>query len=121
MPRVVHFEISADDPERARSFYEAIFGWTFTKWEGDKPYWLVTTGPNEEPGINGGMFVRKGPVGHVNTVDVDDIDAFLEKVTAHGGKIAVSKMAIPGVGWLAYCQDSEESVFGLMQEDASAR
>ena len=52
MARPVHFEIHADDPERAVEFYSAVLGWTFTKWEGPADYWLVTTGPDNEPGIN---------------------------------------------------------------------
>ncbi len=121
MPRVVHFEISADEPERAINFYTNVFGWSFQKWESPEPYWLVTTGEEGEPGINGGLFIRKGPVGHVNTIEVDDLDAFLDKAIANGGKIAVPKMAVPGVGYLAYCQDTEESVFGIMQMDATAK
>jgi len=53
MPRPTHFEIPSDNPERAISFYEAVFGWKFQKWEGPMPYWLITTGPDSEPGING--------------------------------------------------------------------
>ena len=50
MPRVVHFEVSADDPERAASFYRDVFGWNFHKWDGPEPYWLVTTGPDGTTG-----------------------------------------------------------------------
>lgn len=121
MPRVVHFEISADDPERAREFYEKVFGWEFQKWDGPEPYWLVKTGEEDQPGINGGLFVRRGQVGHVNTVEVDSVDDYIEKVTVAGGKVVVPKMAIPGIGWLAYCQDTEESVFGVMQNDPEAK
>ena len=61
MPRPTHFEIPSDNPERAISFYEAIFGWKFQKWEGPMPYWMITTGPDSEPGINGGMLPRRIP------------------------------------------------------------
>lgn len=54
MPRVQHFEISANDPEKVASFYEKVFGWKVTKWEGPVEYWLVETGETEEPGIDGG-------------------------------------------------------------------
>ena len=74
MPRVIHFEISADDPQRAADFYTKIFGWEIKKWPGPQDYWLVTTGPNDKPGINGGLFKRQGPVGHVNTIDVPSVD-----------------------------------------------
>lgn len=119
MPRVVHFEISADDPERAATFYRDVFGWEFRRWELEEDYYLVLTG--EGPGIDGGMFRRREVVGHVNTVDVPDLDAFLEKVVAAGGSILIPKMAIPGAGWLAYIKDTEQSVMGLYQTDTAAK
>jgi predicted enzyme related to lactoylglutathione lyase len=120
MSRVVHFEISADDGDRARTFYENVFGWQFHKWDGPEPYWLVATGPDEQPGINGGMFLRKGQVGHVNTVAVESIDTALESVKGSGGEVVVEKHAVPGIGWHAYCKDTEGSIFGIMQNDPSA-
>ena len=62
MSRVVHFEIHAGDPERAINFYEKLFGWTFQKWEGPMPYWLVITGPDDQRGINGGLIKRQGEI-----------------------------------------------------------
>jgi predicted enzyme related to lactoylglutathione lyase len=121
MPRVVHFEISAEDPTRAAKFYTEVFGWKIIKWEGPKPYWLVETGPASEPGINGGIFVRQGPVGHVNSIDVPSVDEFVSKVVASGGEVVMPKMAIPGVGWLAYCKDTVGSVFGLHEVDPNAK
>jgi predicted enzyme related to lactoylglutathione lyase len=121
MPRVVPFEVSADDPERAAAFFRDVFGWTIHKWDGPVDYWLVQTGPDGTPGINGGIFVRKGPVGHVNTIDVPSIDEFLTKIEAHGGTVVLPKQAVPGVGWHAYAKDTEGSIFGVMQADASAK
>ncbi len=121
MPRVIHFEIAADDPERAVGFYTKVFGWKIEKWDGPSEYWLVTTGPENEPGIDGGLGRRSEPgAGTENTVGVDSVDAAVEKVVAHGGKVIRPKAAVPGVGWLAYCQDTEGNRFGLMQDDSSA-
>ena len=61
MARVVHFEIPADQPERAIEFYSKIFGWQFQKWDGPMPYWMINTG--EGPGINGGWVTRGGHLG----------------------------------------------------------
>jgi predicted enzyme related to lactoylglutathione lyase len=121
VPRVIHFEISADDPQRAADFYSRLFGWNMHKWEGPEEYWLVKTGEAPEPGIDGGIFRRGGPVNFVNTVAVDSVDAYVAKAEAAGGKLALPKRAIRGVGWLAYCQDTEGNVFGIMQPDANAR
>jgi len=122
MPRPIHFEIPAENPERAISFYQGVFGWTFQKWEGPMPYWLITTGPNTEPGINGGLMPRRDPAQPcVNTIGVDNLDASLASVASHGGLCVVPKMPVPGVGWLAYCKDTEGHIFGMMQPDASAK
>jgi predicted enzyme related to lactoylglutathione lyase len=114
MPRVIHFEVSADDPERAAAFYRSVFGWEISKWDGPKDYWLIKTGPEGQPGINGGLFQRMGPVGHVNSIDVPSVDDFVAKIEAHGGTIVLPKMAIPGVGWLAYAKDTEGGIFASL-------
>jgi uncharacterized protein len=125
MARPVHFEIHADDPERAVEFYSAVLGWTFTKWEGPADYWLVTTGPDNEPGINGGLVRRQGGSGdaviaYVCTMDVPSVDDYVDRVVGAGGMVALPKMAVPGVGWLAYCKDTEGNIFGFMQADETA-
>lgn len=127
MPRVVHFEIHASDPQRAVTFYEKVFGWSFQKWEGPMEYWLIGTGPDDKPGINGGLVRRRGEIdgqaviAYVCTVDVDDIDKSTATVGENGGSIALPKMPIPGMGWLVYCKDSEGNIFGMMQGDPNAK
>lgn len=120
MPRPIHFEIPADDAERASAFYQKVFGWKFQKWDGPMPYWLVETG-KDTPGIDGGLHARAFPgQGTVNTIDVPSCDDFVRKIESAGGKVAVPKMAIPGIGWLAYCTDTEGNTFGIMQNDPKA-
>ena len=129
MPRIVHFEIHAEDPDRAIRFYSSLFGWEFKKWEGPMPYWLITTGPDAEPGINGGLMRRMGggPLdgaavnAYVCTAAVTDLDASLKRVAELGGPVVVPKMPIPGVGWLAYAKDTEGNIFGVMQSDPAAK
>ncbi|NIM91945.1 MAG: VOC family protein [Candidatus Aminicenantes bacterium] len=122
MPRVVHFEISVDDPERAISFYEDVFGWKIEKWEGPVDYWLITTGPENEPGIDGAFMRRQDPaVPTINTVSVASADEFLTKITQAGGKVITPKQTIPGVGYSAYCQDTEGNTFGIIEENLSAK
>ena len=121
MPRVVHFEIPADDPDRATKFYEKVFGWKISAWGGPIDYWLVTTGPDDQPGINGAIMRRTGQQATCNSIDVSSVDEFSKKIVEAGGKILRAKTAIPNVGYFAYCVDTEENVFGIMQEDATAR
>ncbi len=121
MSRVIHFEIPADQPERAIAFYRDVFGWKFQKWEGPMPYWLVTTGDASERGIDGGLLPRSHPgASTVNTIGVASVDASLKAIEGKGGKAVVPKMAVPGVGWLAYCVDPEGNTFGILQPDAAA-
>jgi predicted enzyme related to lactoylglutathione lyase len=127
MPRVVHFEIHAENPARAVKFYEKLFGWNFQKWDGPMEYWMVITGADGEPGINGGLLKRQGTIdgqavtAYVCTVDVPNVDASVSTALANGATVALPKMAIPGVGWLAYCKDTEGNIFGIMQADESAK
>ncbi len=123
MSRVVHFEIQADDLPRIMKFYEEVLGWKFTPFGGgDVEYYLVTTGPDSEPGINGGIMKRNGPTNLVyNSSAVDDIDAAVERIVKAGGEIALPKMPIPGIGWVAYGKDPEGVIFGVHQEDRNVK
>ncbi len=121
MPKPVHFEIPSDNPERAMAFYSAVFGWTFQKWDGPMPYWLIATGPAEEPGINGGLLQRRDPAQPcVNTIAVANLNETQALVQAQGGVCCIPKMPVPGVGWLAYFNDLDGHVFGAMQPDPAA-
>lgn len=129
MPRVVHFDIHADDMARAKSFYENVFDWKIQRWEGSAAYWNITTGKEGEPGINGGLMKRQGGIprpdtpisGYICTIEVPNLDGYLDKVKNNGGQITMEKRAIRGVGWFAYCLDTERNIFGLMQPDKNAR
>jgi uncharacterized protein len=129
MPRPIHFEIHASDPERVQVFYRKLFGWQFQKWEGPMEYWLVTTGPDAEPGINGGLLRRHGSSAadgqavnaYVCTVGVDSVDKALGTAGELGGTVAVPRMPVPGMGWLAYVKDPDGNIVGMMQMDPSAR
>lgn len=116
MNRPVHFEILADDPEKVAAFYGSLFGWETTTWEGgDEAYWLVMTGPDDVPGINGGIMHRHFEQAVINTVEADSLSDMLEKVEAAGGKTVDGPNEIPGVGLHAYCADPEGSLFGVLQ------
>ena|SRR5450631_3254547 len=127
MPRPIHFEIHAAEPERAMRFYAALFGWQFTAW-GATGYWLVKTGEPSEPGIDGGLLQRRGappsegqPINAFPcTVGVKSVEETLARALALGGLVAVPRLALPGVGWLAYAKDTEGNIFGLHQVDAAA-
>jgi predicted enzyme related to lactoylglutathione lyase len=122
MHRVVHFEFAAEDPERAAEFYRQAFGWQIKKWDGPAEYWLVVTGAEGEAGINGGILRHKdGMPRTVNTIAVESVDAAAQQVVRCGGQVVVPKMPIPGVGYLAYCQDTEGLLFGIHQLDPSAK
>jgi hypothetical protein len=127
MLRVSHFEITADDVERAIKFYTSVFGWEIKKWDGPVDYWMVMTDPKDQPGqpgIDGGLMKRQHeegqPGGYYNTIDVPSVDEYVAKVTEHGGEVLVPKMTIPTVGYMAYFRDTEGNIFSVMEMDESA-
>lgn len=121
--RVIHFEIQADDVQRAKAFYEKTFEWTVQQWMSTEQgagmdYYGLITGPDGTPGINGGMYQRPAekPLHTYDcTIQVDDIDKAIEAVKANGGTVTSEKMQIPGVGWFAGGLDTEGNKFGMMQ------
>jgi len=121
MPRVVHFEIHAPDAQKAIDFYRDVFDWEFNQFEGGEwEYHLATTG-KDQPGIDGGLMPsRDGQPRVVNTIQVEDVDAYATKVAEHGGQIIVPKFSIPGVGYVAYCTDPGGVIFGIMHGDPGA-
>jgi len=122
MPRIIHFDIPADDPARAQKFYQDIFGWKFDKWNGPMEYWMAKTGDDKQPGINGGLAKRQpGQTGVTNTIDVHSVDEYAKKIESKGGKVIMPKMAIQGVGYFAQCLDTEGNVFGIIQMDQNAK
>jgi uncharacterized protein len=117
---VVHFAIHAEDVERARRFYEAVFGWRFEAW-GPPGFYNVSTGDSKEhPGIMGALQHREEPLagtgtrGFTCTVAVDDLAEIRRKVTLNGGTITYEKIEIPGVGALTQFLDTEGNELAAM-------
>jgi len=80
------------------------------------------TGPEDQPGIDGGLARRTdSEIGVENTIDVSSLDESLSKVETNGGQVIRPKIAIPGVGWVAYIKDTEGIIFGLMESDFDAK
>ncbi len=126
MGRVTHFEIQAENPPRAAKFYQAVFDWSISKWEGPMDYWMVATGSKDEPGIDGTIAHRYGPAtdgiaAFVCTIDVRSLDETTAKVLDAGGQLAVPKLPIPGIGFMAYCKDTEGNLFGVREFAFTAR
>ena len=121
MPRVIHFEIPANNTERAVNFYRKAFGWKIENY-GNMDYWLVSTGEDKEPGINGAIAEKdQTHPTTINTVSVQSYDEALKKIKEAGGEILTPKMTVPAVGYMAYCKDTEGNIFGMMQTDPNAK
>jgi len=120
MGRLSHFEITADDPDRAAAFYRKVFGWEFNDWGGPFKYLLATTGPKDQIGIDGAIMPRhhtNQPV--INTISVDKWEDGAQAVKDAGGKVLSDKDAVPGQGYFAYCHDTEGNVFGIFEANVA--
>jgi len=122
MPKIVHFEIPADEPARAKRFYTEVFGWKVAGWDGSDEYQLAETGPKNDPGIDGAIIKRAVPGRPTNvTVSVESLDEAVRRLQSAGGTVVSEKEAIPGIGWHCYCEDTEGNLIGLLQSDAGAK
>lgn len=122
--RPIHFEVQADDAERAKKFYENVLGWKIEKTGAPgtgMDYWMVETG--EGPGINGGIYNRKDGGRKVTSFDctilVENIDTVIEAIKSNGGTIepweGKEKWEMKGLGWFSRATDTEGNTFGLLQ------
>ncbi len=122
MPKIVHFELNTDDPLRAKGFYEKVFNWKIEKSEMPMDYWLITAGPEDEQGIDGGLQKREDTADIVtNYIGVSSIDEFSKKIEANGGTIINPKSPIPGTGYFALFKDTEGNKLGIFESDESAQ
>ncbi len=120
------FAIHVDDVNRARAFYEAVFGWSFEPW-GPPGFYLIHTGDEASPGIQGLMHARQEPRtgtglnGIEPTFAVDDLDAIAAAVEANGGQITFARSVIPTVGALIRFTDTEGNDIGAMRYETPPR
>ncbi|MFL6318389.1 MAG: VOC family protein [Nitrososphaeraceae archaeon] len=131
--RTICFEIPADDVERAKKFYSDLFGWKMEKWPGadgkdisssNMEYWIVSTTDDKgnKASIGGGMMKRQEQHQQItNFIDVNSVDEYSSKIEKLGGKVVVSKMAVPGMGYFAVCHDTENNSFGIWESNENAK
>lgn len=122
MPTIAHFDLPADDVERAKKFYTELFDWKIEKVEGPMEYYFIeTTDLEGQPGLGGGMGLRGSPEQKItNFMEVTSVDEYCDRVKELGGMVLQPKMPVPGYGYLAVCMDTEENTFGLWEIDESA-
>jgi len=117
---IAHFDIEADDVERARRFYERVFGWRFEAW-GPPDFYLIQTGTPADPGIHGSLSKRhepaagRGRIGYECTISVDDLAVIKAAILANGGKIVFDEYEIVDVGRMIRFADTEGNVACAMR------
>ena len=117
---IVWFEIPADNPERARSFYGALFGWKIEQFPGMADYWRIDTGGGDNT-VDGGLMTRKYPQQPItNYVAVPSVDEAAAKVEKLGGTICKPKTAVPQMGYFVVCRDTEGNEFALWEKNEHA-
>jgi predicted enzyme related to lactoylglutathione lyase len=121
MPTVQHFEIPADDVERASKFYTVVFEWNMQKLanpeDPSKDYWFFDTkDENGNKGIGGGLMKRQAPEHTVtNYITVPSVDDYVSKIEKAGGKVIMPKTEIPEMGFILVFLDTENNMFGLYE------
>ena len=119
---IVHFDLAADDVERARNFYTSVFGWRFEPF-GPPDFYTIFTGSPDDPGIHGSVSKRQGPLlgggrrAFECTVSVDDLPAIQQSILANGGKMLLEEYEIVGVGRMIKFEDTEGNVVAAMHYD----
>ena len=123
MPTIVHFNVSADDMERAKEFYEKLFDWKIESYPSPVPYYLIqTTDLDGNEAVGGGLAKRDELAqGITNFIGVRSVDEYIAKIEKLGGKVIEPKWAVPGWGYLAVCLDTENNTFGIWEEDENAQ
>lgn len=122
MPTIVHFDIPAEDTSRARQFYTELFGWKFESVPEMQYDLFTTTSLDGTPGVGGGLGKRMDPSQRMmNYFGVPSIETAMKKVKSLGGSLVSEKMAVPGMGFLVNCVDTEGNRFGLWEENPSAK
>jgi len=122
MPKIVHFEINADDIPRAKAFYEKVFKWKIQSWEGNPAYHVIEAGEESEAGINGGLQKREDSADQIfNYISVSSVDDSKKLIEENGGTIESPRITIPGVGHFYMFKDPEGNKLGVMEEDKNAK
>jgi predicted enzyme related to lactoylglutathione lyase len=118
---IVWFEIPADDTARAKKFYGSLFGWTMTPMPHMEDYSHIDTG-GADASPDGGLMKRMHPQHTItNYVLVPSVTRYMAKVQKLGGTVCKPKTAVPGMGYLAICTDTENNTFALWEPNPKAR
>jgi len=122
LPRIVWFEIPADDPERAKKFYSQLFGWKIERMQGAVvDYWHIDTGGSDDV-PDGGMMKRVHPAQPItNYIAVESVEEAAAKVQKLGGIVCKGKTAVPGMGYFVICRDTEKNEFALWERNEDAK
>jgi hypothetical protein len=116
---IVHVEIPADNVQRGKEFYAQLFDWQFANAPDYEDYWMANLGEGTSQGV--ALMARQSPGQMVtNYIGVDSVAEYVARVEQLGGKVAMPRSPVPGMGWFAICQDTEGNMFGLWQNDPSA-
>jgi predicted enzyme related to lactoylglutathione lyase len=115
---IAHFAIHADDCQRAKSFYERVFGWSFVPW-GPPGFWRIHTSP--DAAIHGALQQRRtllsgeGLRAFECSISVADVLAIAKAIRENGGKVTLDPFEIEGVGTMVMFEDTESNLVCAMQ------
>ncbi len=124
MCKVVHFEIPANNIERAKKFYSDIFGWQMIKTPMADDFYLVNTVETDEKGmpktsgaINGDIMKRTSKEETpIIVIKVPSMDEYLKKLKNAGCKVVIETQQIGGMGLYSRFIDPEGNIIGMWQD-----
>jgi predicted enzyme related to lactoylglutathione lyase len=120
-----HFAIECNDVERAKKFYETVFGWSIRPW-GPPGFFQVFAAKGDGTPI-GALQERREPLSGTGnrgcecTFGVEDVDVTLKAVVASGGAVLMPKFHLEGIGDLVFFADTEGNRIGAMRYEADGR
>lgn len=109
---ICHLEIPTTDVKKSGEFYKKLFNWKIDYSMGEN-YAIFSTGEEQ---LGGGLDSSEearslGKI--IIYIQVDDINAMLEKVEKLGAKKVTGKTEIPNVGWFGLFTDLDGNTIGL--------
>jgi hypothetical protein len=118
----VHVELTTPDPDRAKTFYRAVFDWKLDDVEIGPGFIYTMIDVGE--GTGGGIMTSPTsdvPTAWLPYVLVDDARAATDRAISHGATLCHDITEVPNMGWFSIILDPTGAAIGLWQPKSKSR